>query len=125
VREADLQKHLGNDKEDSAAQAADAAAEAARNARREADEQRLLQMAKKYKPVEFGSRDDFQLAQALNHFKGLPVKLARGDAAPAAGAAVGEIKSDSGTDASVPAKAAPAAEPKAKAPAKPAIPAVK
>jgi carboxyl-terminal processing protease len=31
---------------------------------------------KNRKPVEFGGKDDFQLAQALNHFKGVPVKLA-------------------------------------------------
>jgi carboxyl-terminal processing protease len=43
------------------------------------EEQRILAMAKHQKPVEFGSKDDFQLAQALNHFKGLPVKLAKID----------------------------------------------
>ena len=31
------------------------------------------------KPLEFGGKDDFQLAQAIKHFKGLPVQLAKGD----------------------------------------------
>ena len=59
----------------------------------------MASLAKKTKPVEFGSKDDFQLAQAINHFKGLPVKLSKVEAAPAAGGEVGEIKSDSKTDA--------------------------
>jgi molybdopterin/thiamine biosynthesis adenylyltransferase len=36
-----------------------------------------LAAMKNRKPLEFGSKDDFQLAQAINHFKGLPVKLAK------------------------------------------------
>ena len=32
---------------------------------------------KKRKPLEFGGKDDFQLAQAINHLKGLPVQVAK------------------------------------------------
>ena len=69
VREADLAKHLS----DGTGVAEDAAARARRDSMQ--DEQRALALAKSRKPLEFGSADDFQLAQALNHFKGLPVKL--------------------------------------------------
>src|SRR5450830_122358 len=66
TREADLQKHLSNDKE----------AEATRPKVDELEEeQRLIALAKKSKPLEYGSKDDYQLAQALNHLKGLPVKV--------------------------------------------------
>jgi carboxyl-terminal processing protease len=82
VREADLQKHLGNDKEPEG--------EAKRDVLE--DEQRIAALAKKYKPVEFGSKDDFQLKQALNHFKGLPVQLSKAEARPASD--VGETKPD-------------------------------
>jgi carboxyl-terminal processing protease len=68
VREADLDKHLGNEADKSPAAAA---------RRDELEEERRVAAAlKNRKPVEFGGKDDFQLAQALNHFKGLPVKLA-------------------------------------------------
>ncbi|MNU11370.1 hypothetical protein D3C72_2591610 [compost metagenome] len=36
-------------------------------------------MEKTRKPLEFGSKDDFQLNQALNHLKGLPVQLAKAE----------------------------------------------
>ena len=75
VREADLQKHLANgDGEESAAQ---------RSIRRDEleEEQRLIALTKKRKPVEFGGKDDFQLEQALRHFKGLPVKTAKPEVA--------------------------------------------
>jgi carboxyl-terminal processing protease len=65
-READLVKHLSNDKE----------AEAEKVMVDELEEEkRLVALAKKSKALEYGSKDDFQLAQALNHLKGLPVKL--------------------------------------------------
>jgi carboxyl-terminal processing protease len=68
TREADLDKHLANDKE----------AEAAKNKRDELEEQlRIVALEKKRKPLEYGSDDDFQLQQALNHLKGLPVQLAK------------------------------------------------
>ncbi|TWI63087.1 carboxyl-terminal processing protease [Pseudoduganella lurida] len=69
LREADLQKHLSGDEADTRPVKHDELEE----------EKRILALAKKQKPVEFGSKDDFQLAQALNHFKGLPVKLAKAD----------------------------------------------
>ena len=34
--------------------------------------------AKERKPIVFGSDDDYQLQQALNHLKGKPVMIARG-----------------------------------------------
>lgn len=62
VRESDLDKHLG-----------DAGPPAAR--RDGAATQRALAQVRNRKPIEFGGKDDFQLAQAINHFKGLPVML--------------------------------------------------
>jgi carboxyl-terminal processing protease len=68
TREADLDKHLVNDKE----------AEGAKSKRDELEEQlRIVALEKKRKPLEYGSGDDFQLQQALNHLKGLPVQLAK------------------------------------------------
>lgn len=72
TREADLQKHLSNDKE------AETVKSKAKVDELE-EEQRLVALAKKSKPLEYGSKDDFQLAQALNHLKGLPVKLSPRD----------------------------------------------
>lgn len=66
ARESDLQKHLTNDKEKEQARPKVDELE---------EEQRLIALAKKSKPLEYGSNDDFQLAQALNHLKGLPVKV--------------------------------------------------
>ncbi|MBA5636616.1 S41 family peptidase [Duganella sp. LX20W] len=81
TREADLDKHLSNDRDQ----------EGAKTNRDELEEQlRVLAMEKQRKPLEYGSGDDFQLAQALNHLKGLPVQLAKTEsklvqvAAPAA-----------------------------------------
>ena len=97
MRESDLQKHLGNDKDP----AAEAAEQKALNARRDSleEEQRLVALSRKIKPVEFGTKDDFQLTQALNHFKGLPVQLSKAEPKQAPGAASGETKSDSKPDA--------------------------
>ena len=68
MREADLEKHLSNDRDK----------ESARDQRDEVEEQmRILAAERKRKPLEYGSADDFQLSQALNHLKGLPVQLAR------------------------------------------------
>ncbi|MEA5098286.1 MAG: S41 family peptidase [Burkholderiaceae bacterium] len=73
LREADLEKHLSNDK--------DKQAEAGKQKRDEAEEElRLEALAKKRKPLEYGSKDDFQLMQALNHLKGLPVKISKAKA---------------------------------------------
>ncbi len=71
LREADLQKHLSNDK--------DKATEASTDAKVDEleEEQRMAALEKKRKPLEFGGKDDFQLAQALNYLKGMPVQIAK------------------------------------------------
>ncbi|HTN65532.1 MAG TPA: S41 family peptidase [Burkholderiaceae bacterium] len=68
LREADLTKHLSNDKDKSAESDSPKVDELE-------EEQRLLALAKKRKPLEFGSKEDFQLTQALNQLKGKPVQL--------------------------------------------------
>jgi carboxyl-terminal processing protease len=68
TREADLDKHLSNDREQ----------EGEKTKRDELEEQlRIVALEKKRKPLEYGSGDDFQLQQALNHLKGLPVQTAK------------------------------------------------
>jgi carboxyl-terminal processing protease len=69
LREADLTKHLSNDK--------DKEAEVRNKIDELEEEQRIAALDKKRKPLEFGSKDDFQLAQAINHLKGLPVQVAK------------------------------------------------
>jgi carboxyl-terminal processing protease len=69
LREADLQKHLTNDK--------DKGAEVHAAVDSLEEEQRIAAIEKKRKPLEFGSADDFQLQQALNQLKGLPVVLSK------------------------------------------------
>ncbi len=70
MREADLAKHLSNDREQ----------EAGKAQRDELEEQmRILAAEKKRKPLEYGSGDDFQLKQALNHLQGVPVQLAKSE----------------------------------------------
>ncbi|MET3119565.1 carboxyl-terminal processing protease [Undibacterium sp. GrIS 1.8] len=87
TREVDLDKHLNNDKE----------AEQANKSKVDEveEEQRLIALAKKSKPLEYGSKDDFQLAQALNHLKGLPVKVTKVDPKDAAEESKEESKSES------------------------------
>ena len=69
VREADLQRHLAAEgKEDVAPRDPDGSL---------ARQQRALALLKDRKPIEFGGKDDFQLAQAIQHFKGMPVQLAK------------------------------------------------
>jgi carboxyl-terminal processing protease len=71
MREADLQKHLSNDRDK----------EVANTLRDDVEEQmRILAIERNRKPLEYGGSDDFQLIQALNHLKGLPVKLSKGEA---------------------------------------------
>ena len=71
TREADLEKHLVNDRDKDVAQ----------GRRDEAEDQlRLIAAERKRKPLEYGSADDFQLAQALKHLKGEAMQLAHGDA---------------------------------------------
>ncbi|WP_296945534.1 S41 family peptidase [uncultured Massilia sp.] len=72
VREADLDHHLAGE--------GGKAAGAGKERRDELEEeQRAYAALKNAKPLEFGGKDDFQLAQAIRHFKGLPVQLARDD----------------------------------------------
>jgi len=72
LHESDLQKHLSNDLDKSAG-----VAPKAEQIDLLEEEQRLAAQEKKRKPLEFGSKDDFQLAQAINQLKGLPVKLSK------------------------------------------------
>jgi carboxyl-terminal processing protease len=70
LRESDLQKHLSNDKDKEADKGASVVDELE-------EAKRLSALEKKRKPLEFGSKEDFQLAQALNHLKGQPVQLSK------------------------------------------------
>ena len=71
VREADLQRHLASEGEKTpAAKDQKEALEA---------QQRAIAQMKDRKPLDYGSKDDFQLAQAINHFKGQPVQLAQSE----------------------------------------------
>jgi len=76
LREADLQKHLTNDKDKAGeAKAGEAASKPKLDEMEE--EMRVAAQEKKRKPLEYGSKDDFQLAQALNYLKGKPVQSAK------------------------------------------------
>ena len=67
IREADLSKHLSNGDE-----------EVKQEDRLDTeDEMKLLENAKNYKPIEYGTKKDFQLMQAINYLKGKPVKLSK------------------------------------------------
>ncbi|MDB5962057.1 MAG: peptidase [Massilia sp.] len=66
--EADLERHLGSE--------GDKASGETKTKVDLLELERRAAALKNRKPVEFGGKDDFQLQQALNHFKGLPVKLA-------------------------------------------------
>jgi len=68
VREADLNKHLSNDKDKDAESKVTKPALKAKGDGADAKER---------KPIEFGSADDYQLQQALNKIKGLPVQVAK------------------------------------------------
>jgi len=74
MREADLQHHLSNDRSHE---------EATRNDDIE-EQMRILAAEKHRKPLDFGSTDDFQLAQALHHLQGQPVQLSQHAQAAAA-----------------------------------------
>jgi carboxyl-terminal processing protease len=73
VRESDLQKHLTNDKDKSAGVSNKPKLDEME------EELRVAAQEKKRKPLEYGSKDDFQLAQALNYLKGKPVKSSKDD----------------------------------------------
>jgi carboxyl-terminal processing protease len=64
LREADLERHLENDR----------AAEEAKKAAPRARTTPSVPAGELPKPIELGSKDDFQLAQALNFLKGAPVQ---------------------------------------------------
>lgn len=103
IREADLQKHLNNDTD----------AKAGTEKRDEAAEEKLaLEIEKTLKPLQYGSENDFQLQQALNHLKGLPVQLAKEKK---------EEKKSSSSEPAAPASA-PASSPSAKPEAVPTAP---
>ncbi|TFZ01495.1 S41 family peptidase [Ramlibacter rhizophilus] len=75
TREADLVKHLGNDK---SPEAKDPLREKAREeAMRRAEEESRKPVAERAKMPEFGSDKDFQLKQALNQLKGRPVLISK------------------------------------------------
>jgi carboxyl-terminal processing protease len=67
VREVDLQRHLDNDRDKGAEKKPAAAPVRAKPAA-------PATPAEPPKPIELGSKDDFQLAQALAHLKGQPVQ---------------------------------------------------
>jgi carboxyl-terminal processing protease len=70
TREADLQKHLS----DGNADKRDEAREKARAEERKRLEEQLARQRDAIRPLpEFGSAEDFQLQQALNHLRGKPV----------------------------------------------------
>jgi carboxyl-terminal processing protease len=67
MREADLDRHLSNDRDKEVATRQD-----------DIEEQvRLLAEARLRKPVDYGSTDDFQLGQALRHLKGKSIQLSK------------------------------------------------
>jgi carboxyl-terminal processing protease len=80
LREVDLLKHLENDRDKTDAQKAQEKRE------REAKPQPPPSDPRNEKPIELGGPDDFQLQQAMNHLKGLPVlaKVDKPDEPPAA-----------------------------------------
>lgn len=67
VREADLNRHLSDGK----------GTEEARPSQRPAADTPANERLRDRKPIEFGSAEDYQLQQALNHLKGQPVQVAR------------------------------------------------
>ncbi len=67
MREADLDRHLSND----------GGAESAARQDDIEEQMRLWEAARALAPVDYGSADDFQLAQAIKHLKGKPVQLSK------------------------------------------------
>jgi carboxyl-terminal processing protease len=67
MREADLQRHLSNDRDREEGTRKDDIRE----------QMRILAAERHRKPLEFGSDSDFQLAQALRHLQGLPLQLSK------------------------------------------------
>jgi carboxyl-terminal processing protease len=69
VREADLSRRLSNDRDKDDAPTVP-----------RPDAAGVNEKLRDRKPIEFGSPDDYQLQQAMNHLKGLPVQIAKKDA---------------------------------------------
>jgi carboxyl-terminal processing protease len=67
MREADLRRHLSNDRDHEEATRKDDIVE----------QMRILAAERRRKPPEFGSDTDFQLAQALRQLQGLPLQLSK------------------------------------------------
>jgi carboxyl-terminal processing protease len=107
VREADLQRHLSNDRDKNPEVKATPAPGTP-----EADKLRDM------KPVEYGSPEDYQLQQALNYLKGLPVVLAKGPRDATVTAAAGEPVTPAAAKPNAP--ASDSTKPKVTAPPKPA-----
>jgi len=85
MREADLEKHLNNGPEE------DAARQKAREEARQKLEAEYAKRAEPPKPLpEFGSTEDFPLAQALNKLKGQPVMASKTSVERKAEAKTGE-----------------------------------
>jgi carboxyl-terminal processing protease len=74
TREADLEKHLSNGQ---GAEQKDEAREKARDAALKKLEDEARKPAQDRKLPEFGSDKDFQLLQAVNQLKGLPVTVSK------------------------------------------------
>jgi len=99
-READLERHLNNEALAAAAAAADEKKDSGQSPEeKKAEEDRRAAALKK--PIEFGSKDDYQLQQALHLLKGEPVETKKMTAAltqkqldPQAKAAANEAPAD-------------------------------
>ncbi len=78
MREADLEKHLSNDRDTESASASRDELE---------EDMRTVAIERRRKPLEYGSADDFQLMQALRHLKGQPLQLSKARTAVAQRAA--------------------------------------
>ena len=75
MREADLEKHLRNEQGSEAKPKDPAALEAAREEARKRLEEEMKKPPAERRLPEYGSERDFQLQQALNQLKGLPLKV--------------------------------------------------
>lgn len=77
MREADLEKHLGNTTDPKAEVEASAAREKLREEARKRLEEDVKKPVAERRLPEFGSDKDFQLQQALNQLKGMPVQVSK------------------------------------------------
>ena len=74
LREADLVKHLKNGEEKAAEKDGKEQVDGDALRKKAEEDMRILEKEEKRKRLRYGSKEDFQLSQALNHLKGLPVK---------------------------------------------------